>query len=61
LTDFWVMKVLGDTLAVRQDVETGLKNDSLIEVMSKNLGIHDKVVTEGSYQMQDSTKVSIEK
>jgi len=61
LTDFWVMKVLGDTLAVRQDVQTGLKNDSLIEVMSKNLGIHDKVVTEGSYQMQDSTKVSIEK
>lgn len=61
LTDFWVMKIVNDTLAVKQDVRTGLKNDTLIEIVSGNLNINDQVVTEGSYQMQDSTKVSIDK
>jgi len=61
LTNFWVMKVLHDTLAVKQKVIPLLHNDSLVQIQSENIKLNDKVITEGSYQMQDSTLVSIQK
>ena len=59
LTKFWVMKVFNDTLAVKEDVTPLLQNDSVVQIRSKNLKKGDRVVTEGGYQMQDSTKVKI--
>ncbi len=59
LSDFWVMKVLNDTLAVRETVIPMLQSDSLVEISSEGIKLRDRVVTEGSYQMQDSTKVKI--
>ncbi|MDX1766441.1 efflux RND transporter periplasmic adaptor subunit [Arenibacter sp. NBRC 103722] len=61
LTDFWVMKVVNDTLAIKEKVVPLLRNDSLVQIQSANLQLNDMVVTEGSYQMQDSTLVSIQK
>lgn len=61
LTDFWVMKVIHDTLAVKQKVIPLLHNDSLVQIQSDNIKLNDEVITEGSYQMQDSTLVSIQK
>lgn len=57
LTEFWVMKVVNDSLAVKQKVIPFLRNDSLVQVKSENLKINDLVITEGGYQMQDSTIV----
>lgn len=59
LTKFWVMKVFNDTLAVKKDVTPLLQNDSVVQIKSMNVKKGDRVVTEGSYQMQDSTKVKI--
>lgn len=60
MTDFWVMKITNDSLAIKTPVKPLLSNDSLVEVKSNNLKLNDWVVTEGSYQMQDSTLVSIQ-
>lgn len=59
LSEFWVMKVIHDSLALKQKVQPLLKNDALVQVKSEGLKINDLVITEGSYQMQDSTIVSI--
>ncbi|QHI36172.1 Multidrug resistance protein MdtA [Kordia antarctica] len=59
LTEFWVMKVVNDSLALKQKVLPLLKNDSLVQVKSESLNVHDLVITEGGYQMQDSTIVKI--
>jgi multidrug efflux pump subunit AcrA (membrane-fusion protein) len=59
LTDFWVMKVVDDTLAVKLRVRPGIQSDSLVEVVTGEIQQNDIVVTEGSYQMHDSTVVSI--
>ena len=59
LTDFWVMKVINDSLAIKQNVMPLLHNDSLVQIQSDKLKINDLVITEGAYQMQDSTIVSI--
>lgn len=59
LTDYWVMKVINDSLAIKESVIPMLKNDSLVQVSSKGLKLDDTVILEGAYQMQDSTIVSI--
>lgn len=59
LTDFWVMKVVDDTLAVKLKVQPKIQNDTLVEVVSGEIQQNDVVVTEGSYQMHDSTIVNI--
>ena len=60
LTDFWVMKVVNDTLAVKEKVTPLLQNDSLVQIKSNNIKFNDWVVTAGSYQMQDSTLVRVQ-
>lgn len=60
MTDFWVMKITNDTLAIKTPVKPLLRNDSLVQVESNSLKLNDWVVTEGSYQMQDSTLVSVQ-
>lgn len=60
LTDFWVMKVLDDTLAVKQKVIPLIRNDSLVEIASESLEEDDQVVTKGSYQLQDSTSIRVQ-
>ena len=61
LTEYWVMKVFNNSLAIKQKVEPQLKNDSLVQIKSMALKIGDLVITEGAYQMQDSTIVSTKK
>lgn len=61
LTEFWVMKVVNDSLALKQKVLPLLKNDSLVQVKSNGLKINDLVITQGAYQMQDSTIVTTKK
>ena len=61
LTDFWVMKVINDSVALKQHVTPLLRNDSLVQIQSGGLNINDLVITEGAYQMQDSTIVSIKR
>lgn len=58
LTDYWVLKVVNDSMAVKQMVTPMLRNDSIVQIKSDGLKVNDVVITEGGYQMQDSTIVS---
>ena len=59
LTDFWVMKVIHHTLAIKTPVRPMIQSDSLVGIKSEYLKPNDVVVTEGSYQMHDSSFVRI--
>jgi multidrug efflux pump subunit AcrA (membrane-fusion protein) len=59
LTEFWVMRIVNDSLALKVSVLPKLKNDSLIQVQSDNLKLKDLIILEGAYQMQDSTIVKV--
>ena len=61
LTEYWVLKVVNDTLALKQKVEPLLKNDSLVQIKSESIHVNDLVITKGGYQMQDSTIVSFKR
>ncbi|WP_034920781.1 efflux RND transporter periplasmic adaptor subunit [Gillisia sp. CAL575] len=58
LTEYWVMKVVQDSLAIKQLVLPMLRNDSLVQIAPGSLKTHDIIITAGAYQMQDSTIVS---
>lgn len=60
-SEFWLMKMVHDSLAVRVVVKKGLENDSLIEVTSSELSSKDIVITEGAYGLGDSIVVNIVK
>jgi multidrug efflux pump subunit AcrA (membrane-fusion protein) len=58
-TDFWIMKILSDSLAVRIPVQLGIANDSIVEILSSELKTNDLTISEGAYGLSDSTVVKI--
>jgi multidrug efflux pump subunit AcrA (membrane-fusion protein) len=56
---FWVMKMINDSMAIRVPVTVGLQNDSLKEILS-GVSINDKIVSDGAYGLSDSSLVKIE-
>jgi multidrug efflux pump subunit AcrA (membrane-fusion protein) len=56
---FWVMKIVQDSIAVVVPVKTGIKNDSLVEILSTGLALGDKIILEGAYGLEDSSLVNI--
>jgi len=59
--NFWVMKVINNSMAVKVPVVIGLQNDSIIEIKSGNITKQDMVVVNGSYGMPDSSSIVISK
>jgi hypothetical protein len=58
-TEFWIMKVTGDSLAVRIPVHLGISNDSIVEILSSGLKPDDLTISDGAYGLSDSTRVKI--
>jgi hypothetical protein len=54
--EFWVMKLVNDSLAIKVPVTVGLQNDSLREITS-GVGINDKIIVKGAYGLTDSSLV----
>ncbi len=58
--EFWVMKLVNDSLAVSVPVITGTQNDSLIQIISDEISIDDRIVLQGAYELPDSSLVIIQ-
>ena len=59
LTDYWILKVEHDTLAVKTAVIPTLENDTMTGIIGGDLQPNDQVIIQGAYQMQDSTYINI--
>ena len=59
--EFWVMKIVQDSVAIIVPVETGIKTDSLVEIRSAGLTLDDIIILEGGYGLEDSSLVNIVK
>jgi len=56
---FWVMKIVQDSIAIEVSVKTGIKNDSIVEILPGQLSINDKIILKGGYGLPDSSVVKI--
>ncbi len=57
--EFWVMKLVNDSLAVKVPITVGLQKDSMREILT-GLGIMDKIVVKGAYGLGDSSLVKLQ-
>lgn len=58
-TEFWVMKLINDSTAVKTIVEKGLENDEEIEITRPSLLPTDKIILTGNYGLSDTARISI--
>ncbi|MFZ0453462.1 MAG: efflux RND transporter periplasmic adaptor subunit [Ignavibacteriaceae bacterium] len=59
--NFWIMKLINDTTAIRENIKKGIENDSLVQVLSPKLDTADRVILTGAYGLPDTAKVEIVK
>jgi multidrug efflux pump subunit AcrA (membrane-fusion protein) len=60
-TEFWVMKLINDTTAVKIPVTKGIETTDRIEIVSPKFAAQDKIVITGNYGLSDTAKVKIVK
>jgi multidrug efflux pump subunit AcrA (membrane-fusion protein) len=60
-TEFWVMKLINDTTAVKVPVTKGIETTDKIEIVSPKFLPQDKIVVTGNYGLSDTAKVKIVK
>lgn len=59
LDQFWIMKMLDDSTALRVDVRRGLENDSLVQIIDPQVNISDRIISDGAFGLPDTASVSI--
>jgi hypothetical protein len=60
-SEFWVMKLINDTTAIKTVIEKGLENDKWVELKSNNISLKDRLLTSGNFGLSDTAYVKIEK
>jgi hypothetical protein len=60
-TEFWVMRLSTDNLAVKVPIRKGIETDSLIEILVPVFNRSDRFVAKGSYGLPDTAQIEITK
>jgi multidrug efflux pump subunit AcrA (membrane-fusion protein) len=58
-TEFWVMKLINPTTAVKVDVTKGIEVGDRVEILTPKFLPDDKIVVTGNYGLADTAKVKI--
>jgi biotin carboxyl carrier protein len=59
-SEFWVMKLINDSTAVKQIVKKGIESDSLVEILDPQFSLSDRFVVEGAFGLPDSASIAIQ-
>jgi len=60
-TDFWVMKLINDSTAVKVPVKEGIQAGDRVEILSPKFAPQDRIILTGNYGLPDTAKVKIMK
>jgi biotin carboxyl carrier protein len=58
-SEFWVMKMINDTMAVKVDIKKGLENSDQVEITSPTFLKTDRFLLDGNYGLPDTAIVKI--
>jgi multidrug efflux pump subunit AcrA (membrane-fusion protein) len=61
LTEFWVMKMINPSTAVKIPVTKGIEEGDRVEIISPKFSAQDKILVSGNYGLADTAKVKIVK
>jgi hypothetical protein len=57
MRNFWVMKLINDSTAVKINVSVGLKNNETIEILEPVFAPTDRILSKGNYGLADTVLV----
>jgi multidrug efflux pump subunit AcrA (membrane-fusion protein) len=60
-SEFWVMKLINDSTAVKVPVKTGIETGDKVEIISPNFSMQDRIILNGNYGLSDTALVIIRK
>lgn len=60
-TEFWIMKLLNDTMAVKTNIKKGIESGNEVQILAPSLTDSDQIVLTGNYGLGDTAKITIEK
>jgi multidrug efflux pump subunit AcrA (membrane-fusion protein) len=58
-TEFWIMKLINDSTAIKVIVNKGFENNDEVEITEPKLLTTDRIVLTGNYGLPDTAKISI--
>lgn len=58
-TDYWVMKLINATTAVRVNITKGITVGDRVEILSPKFSPQDKIVVSGNYGLTDTANVKV--
>jgi multidrug efflux pump subunit AcrA (membrane-fusion protein) len=59
--EFWVMKMINDSTAVKVPVKKGIETADRVQITSPLFAAGDRILVTGNYGLSDTAKVSVEK
>jgi biotin carboxyl carrier protein len=59
MENFWVMKLINDTTAVKITIKTGMTAGNKIEILSPTFNQYDRLINTGNYGLADTAFVNI--
>lgn len=59
-TDFWVMKMIDSSTAVKVPIKKGIEANGRVEILSPAFNLQDKILLTGNYGLTDTAHVRIE-
>lgn len=60
-TNFWIMKMINATTAIKVPIKKGIQTENKIEIVSPVLTHEDKILLTGNYGVADTIKVKVVK
>jgi multidrug efflux pump subunit AcrA (membrane-fusion protein) len=58
-TEFWIMRVINDSTAIRVNIKKGFENNDEIEITEPSFTSSDRIVLKGNYGLADTAGISI--
>lgn len=59
--EFWVMKLVNDSTAIKTSIKKGLESGGRVEIISPKFSNNDRIAISGNYSLADTAKVKVVK
>lgn len=60
-TEYWTMKLINDSTAIKVPIQIGLKNQERTEIIAPKFELKDQFLTSGNFGVGDTLKIKISK
>ena len=59
-SEYWLMKIINDTIAVKLPVQKGLEQGSFVQIKEPLVNLNERFIVEGAYGLPDTAHISIQ-